>query len=136
MALRHSLARIVLLSLACSGCTAPTNEEEVHHVGPRVNLGHFITNTATYKGKAITLRLHVADPVLIRGPGPSLRDQVGRDVPFSATAPSGKTLNLLIALPESLAAPEVGKGDEVYVTFVCTRGDLRQGNVARAIELP
>ena len=45
-------------------------------------------------------------------------------------------LRLVITIPEGLAVPEVGYLDDVWVTFVCTRGNLQQGNEAKSIEIP
>jgi hypothetical protein len=47
-----------------------------------------------------------------------------------------RSCNLCLAIPKSLEVPEVGNGDEVFVQFACSRGDLRQGNEAKSIELP
>jgi hypothetical protein len=94
-----------------------------------------MNNTGTYKDKSISLLLKV-DEAIDRSQGQSLRDYVGRDVKFTTTGPRGEQLNLVITIPEGLSVPNAGNSDEVVVTFVCTRGDLRQGNEARSIEAP
>ncbi len=92
-------------------------------------------NTATYKGKIITLALKV-DEAIDWGQGKSLRDYVGRDVRFTTTGPKGERLNVVIKIPEGVAVPEVGPSEEVSITFLCTRGNLRQGNEAEIIGKP
>jgi hypothetical protein len=109
--------------------------EEPHHVGAKVNLADFAHNPAAYRGKALMLPLRVDEPIA-RDRGQSLRDCVGRDVKFTTPGGRGERLELVIRLPEGLSVPEAGKGDEVFVTLVCTRGSLRQGNEARAVETP
>lgn len=98
-----------------------------------MNIPHFIKSTPTYKGKIITLGLKVDEPIA-RDQGQSLRDFVGRPVKFATTAPTGEQLNLVINIPAGSSVPEVGHLDDVVVTFVCTRGNLREGNEAKAIQ--
>jgi hypothetical protein len=64
----------------------------------------------------------------------SLRDYIGRDVRFVTTGSEGERLSLLINIPHDVAVPKVSQSEEVTVTFVCTRGMLRQGNTAKIIE--
>lgn len=125
---------VVLCLLWLGGCSPSAGNKE-RHEGPKVNLSDFTRNTAAYKGKTITLGLRVDEPIASNS-GQSLRDFVGRNVKFSATGPKGERLNLVIKIPENLNVAEVGNSDEVRVTFICTRGDLRQGNEARSIEKP
>ena len=130
---------VVVLFVPClllpGSCSSPPSLERERRRGPKVNLGDFINNTAAYKGKAIMLDLKVDEPIR-RSQGKSLQDYVGREVKFTAVGPKGDQLNLVITIPAGLAVPAVGQSEEVSVTFICTRGNLRQGNEARAIESP
>jgi hypothetical protein len=128
-------ALLVLCLPFLGGCRPPAEQGERHHVGAKINLADFMKNTAAYKGKTIMLPLRV-DEAIATAQGQSLRDYVGRDVKFTALTPQGQRLELTVRIPEGLSVPAVGKSDEVLVTFVCTRGSLRQGNEARAIEVP
>jgi len=116
------------LFLNC-GCTSSTPTGKVHHHGPKINISDFMSHTAAYKGKTITLVLKV-DP---SGPGKSVRNHLGSEVKFTAVGPKGEHLNLVITIPEGMAVPDAGQSDDFLVTFVCQRGDLRQGNVAKSI---
>lgn len=132
----RAVPALLLLSLAVlGGCRSRAGQEEPHHVGAKINIADFIRNTAAYKGKALMLPLRVDEPIA-PGPGQSLRSYAGRDVKFTTVGPKGERLDLVIRIPEGLPVPEVGTSAEVFVTFVCTRGSLRQGNEARAIEIP
>jgi hypothetical protein len=112
------------------GCTSSTPAAKVHHHGAKINISDFMSHTAAYKGKIITLLLKV-DP---SGSGKSLGDHLGSDVKFMAVGPKGEHLNLVITIPEALAVPDAGQSDDVVVTFVCQSGHLRQGNVAKSIQ--
>jgi hypothetical protein len=92
-------------------------------------------NTATYKGRIITLAVEV-DEAIDRGQGKSLRDFVGRDVKFTTNGLQGERLHVVIKIPEGISVPEVGQSEEVSITFLCTRGLLAQGNEAKIIEKP
>ncbi|HEV3258679.1 MAG TPA: hypothetical protein VG013_17520 [Gemmataceae bacterium] len=131
------LGFVLLVPWLCllGACSSPARIDEPHHVGPTINIADFIKNTAAYNGKSITLRLTVEED-MARSRGHSLRDYVGRDVKFTKRGPKGELLNLVITIPKGLSVPEAGNSDEVFVTFVCTRGSLRQGNEARSIETP
>jgi hypothetical protein len=122
---------LCILLLLSAGCSKPGNVEVPHHRGPKINIPHFIKNTSTYKGKTITLDVVIDEPI---PPGKLLRDYRGRDVKVSAAGPKGEKLLLVITIPANLTVPEVGRADEVSVTFVCTRGNLQQGNEATLIE--
>ena len=126
---------LVLCLLQVGGCSSSSSSGEPRHRGPKINIRDFIKNPAAYKGKSITLSLKI-DEAIDRSQGWSLRDYVGRDVKFVSLGPRGERLNLVITIPEDLSVPDVGHSDEVSVTFVCTRGSLRQGNEARSIERP
>jgi hypothetical protein len=126
---------VVFCLLLLGGCSPSVSGNRQRHEGPKVNLSDFIRNTAAYKGKTITLGLRIDEPIASNS-GQSLRDFVGRYVKFSATGPKGERLSLVVKIPANLTVPEVGSSDEVRVTFICTRGDLRQGNEARSIEKP
>jgi len=128
-------ALLVLCLPFVGGCRPRAGQEEPHHVGAKVNIPDFIRNTATYRGKAIMLPLRVDEPI-IRGQDHSLKNYAGRDVRFTTVGPNGERLGLSIRIPEGLQVPEVGNSDEVWVTFVCTRGSLQEGNEARAIQTP
>ncbi len=127
----------ILLCLPfASGCTSSTRTRETHHhEGPKVNIAHFIANTATYKGKTITLDLKI-DEATTGGTGDSLRAYAGREVRFSIPEAKAERTQIVIKIPEGLSAPDNRRGDEVRVTFVCTQGSLRVGNEAKSIQLP
>ena len=125
-------SRVVgILLLLGAGCTKTGSVEVPHHRGPKINIPHLIKNTSTYKGKTITLDVVIDEPI---PGGKLLRDYRGRDVKVSAAGPKGEKLLLVISIPANLAVPEVGRAEEVSVTFVCTRGNLQQGNEATLIE--
>jgi hypothetical protein len=117
--------------LLIGGCSSTPAGEDPHHRGPKINLSHFVKNTATYKGKAITLDVVIDEAI---PQGQSLQNYVGRDVKVAALGPKGEREPFVITIPQGLAVPDVGHADEVSVTFVCTRGSLRQGNEARLVE--
>jgi hypothetical protein len=128
------LVGVALGFLLMGGCSASvSNRKTERHEGPKVNLADFSHNTPAYKGKTITLGLKIDEPIA-QDRGQSLRDYVGRYVRFTASGPKGERVSLVIRIPSDLTVPEVGNSDEVRVTFVCTQGDLRQGNLARSIE--
>jgi hypothetical protein len=120
-----------LLLAALSGCSSPPAGEEERHRGAKINIADFIRNPVPYKGKAITLDLKVDEAI---AKDQTLRDYVGRDVKFMTLGPKGERLDLVITLPKALTVPEVGRGDMVMITFLCTRGSLREGNEARFID--
>jgi hypothetical protein len=127
---------VVAFCLLCvTGCPGRPSHDEPRHYGPKVNIRDFIQHTATYKGRVMTLALEV-DEAIDRGQGKSLRDFVGRDVKFTTTGPQGERLDVVIKIPEGVSVPEVGQSEEVSITFICTRGILRQGNEAKIIEKP
>jgi hypothetical protein len=117
------------------GCPSPPSHEEARHYGPKVNIRHFLQNTITYKGRLVTLTLKV-DEAIDRGQGKSLRDYVGQEVKFTTTGPGGERLNVVIKIPEDVSVPELGQSAEVSITFLCTRGSLREGNEAKIIQRP
>lgn len=130
------LAGVVFCSLLTGGCSASVSGRKAErHEGPKVNVADFLARTAAYKGKTITLGLKLDEPIA-RAKGQSLRDYLGRYVRFTGSGPKGERVNLVVKLPPDLAVPDVGNSDEVRVTFVCSQGDLRQGNVARSIVRP
>jgi len=134
MAFRRIVCPILVLNfLLVGGCSSPTARAKPRRVGPKINLDHFIKNTATYKGKTLTLGLKL-DEAIDKAKGRSLRDFVGRDVRFQTSAPNGEHLSLVITIPPDMSVPEVGNSDDVVVTFICQRGDLRQGNLAKLIQ--
>jgi hypothetical protein len=126
-----------ILFLVCmpllGGCRSRAEPEMPHRAGARIDIATFIARTAAYKGKAIMLALKVDEPIP-PSEGKSLRDYVGRDVKFTALGHKGERLKLVVTIPAGLDVPAAGREDEVFVTFVCTRGSLQEGNVARAIQ--
>jgi hypothetical protein len=133
---RRAVPALLLLGfLLLDGCRPRASQDEPHHVGAKINIADFISNTAAYRGKPLMLPLRVDEPIAADR-GQSLRDYVGRDVRFTTRGPRGERLDLAIRIPEGLSVPEAGNGDEVFVTFVCTRGSLREGNEARTVQLP
>ncbi len=136
----NSWRQIAVGLLACvlflAGCSPPhASHASAKHEGPKVNIPNLIANPTAYKGKTISLTLKV-DETITRSKGESLRDYVGKEAKFSAAGPKGEKLSLVIKIPAGLLVPEVGNADEVRVTFLCTLGNLRQGNEAKSIELP
>jgi hypothetical protein len=127
------MALLVLCLPLLGSCKSRVEYEEPHHVGAKINISDFIKNTATYKGRAIMLPLKLDEPV-VPGQVQSLQNHVGREVKFTTRGPKGERLDLFVKIPDGLSVPEVGNSGEVFVTFVCTRGMLRQGNEARAIQ--
>ncbi len=119
--------------LFISGCSSQHGAEtERHRHGAKVNVPDFLKNTSAYKGKSITLELKVEEDGF-RSQGRSLGDYVGKAVLFTTLGPKGEQIKLVITIPEGVTIPD-DASDEVFVTFVCARGHLRQGNKARLIE--
>jgi hypothetical protein len=87
----------------------------------------------TYRGKIITLAL-VVEEAIHRENGQSLQQYTNRYVKFMADGPKHERLHLVIRLPDDIPIPDVAQGDEVLVTFLCSRGNPQQGNEAKAIE--
>ena len=119
--------------LLVGGCSSSSNQEKPHSRAPKVNIPDFIKKPAAYKGKSITLALKV-DRTAGQGQGQSFRDYVGRDVKFIAFGPKGERLSIVVSIPAGLAIPDLDSSEEVIVRFVCSGGNLRQGNVAKSIE--
>ena len=131
----HRVVAVLFVSsfLLLTGCSSqPGGESERHRHGAKINVPDFLRNTSAYKGKSITLELKVEEDA-VRNQGRSLRDYVGKDVLFAAVGPKGDQTKLVITIPEGVTIPEDASA-EVFVTFVCARGHLRQGNKARLIE--
>jgi hypothetical protein len=127
---------VALCLLGVAGCTDPRPvRDEPRHYGAKINVRDFVQHTAKYKGRILTLALKV-DEAIDPARGQSLRDYIGRDVKFKATGTKGERLNVVVRIPDGVSAPEVGQGDEVSLTFLCSRGSLRQGNEAKIIERP
>jgi hypothetical protein len=130
---------LVMLSLVPgllvgSGCSSP-GSTNLPHKGAKVNLAHFFQQPAAYRGKTLTLQLRV-DDAIDRERGESLRQFTNRYVRFVADRPSGELFHLVIRIPEDIPMPDAAKGDTVVMTFLCSRGNLQQGNEAKAIEKP
>jgi hypothetical protein len=126
---------LVLSLVGLGGCSSSSSNARPRRQGGKINIAHFAANPAAYKGKSMSLRLKI-DEAIDRNQRQSLRDYVGREVKFTTSGPRGERLNLVINIPADLPVPEAGYSDEVSVTFVCTRGDLRKGNEAMSIETP
>jgi hypothetical protein len=116
----------------CIGCAPSNANNNSRHYGPKVNIRDFMTNTAAYKNRSVTLALRV-DELIDRQQGQTLRDFVGRDVKFVGLGPKGEHLNVVINIPDGLSVPGVCHEDEVSVTFLCSLGSLARGNVAQVI---
>ncbi|HZU38761.1 MAG TPA: hypothetical protein VFA18_22730 [Gemmataceae bacterium] len=134
MVVRPLLVIGVLVCVVAVGCSHSKPNAALRRLGTKINIANFIHHPEGYKGKIITLRLHVDDPVI--GAGRTLREHVGHDVRFTTTGPKGEQLRLVITIPQDLAVPEVGNGGEAVVTFVCGEGSLQHGNRAKAILSP
>jgi hypothetical protein len=116
------------------GCTSTTPAKKAHHHGAKINISDFMNHTAAYKGKTITLILKIDESSTA---GKASQPEKGtREVKFTTVGPKGEHLNLVIGVPEEVSVPEVGPSDDVVVTFVCTQGSLRQGNHAKAVQIP
>jgi hypothetical protein len=120
--------------LLSSGCSAPGSTNPAHK-GAKVNLAHFFQQPAAYRGKTLTLQLKV-DDAIERNRGQSLQQYTNRYVRFLADGPKGERFHLVIRIPEDIPVPDAAMGDTVVVTFLCSRGNLQQGNEAKAIEKP
>ena len=130
---RWTFLFLALCLLPIASCSAPSAPTKPRRQGPKINIGHFIKNTATYKGKTITLGLKLDEPSASEQ-GKSLSDFGGRDAKFTTTASTGERLRLMINIPEGITVPEVTGSDDLVVTFHCQHGDLRHGNVANSIQ--
>ena len=131
--------RLVILTLVPglfvgTGCSSP-GSTNLPRKGAKVNLAHFFQQPASYRGKTLTLQLRV-DDAIERDRGQSLRQFTNRYVRFLADGPRGELFHLVIRIPEDIPLPDAAKGDTVIVTFLCSRGNLQQGNEAKAIEKP
>jgi hypothetical protein len=129
--------RVIIVFLCCLpvlGCTLSTPTRKVHPHGARINISDFIHHTVAYKGKTITLILKMDQASAPSQASP--RDHAGQEVQFTTVGPKGEHLKLVIAIPQEMSLPNVGPSDDVMVTFVCTQGSLRQGNQAKAVQIP
>jgi hypothetical protein len=129
---RAVLVFFVPCLLLAGGCSSRPAGETEHRHGAKVNVLDFMKNT--YRGKSITLDLKVNEHSF-RSRGRPLRDCVGKDVEFTTLGPKGEQLKFVITIPQGVSIPD-DTSDEAFVTFVCSRGDLRRGNQARIIEKP
>jgi hypothetical protein len=123
---------LVLCLGLLGGCSSSPVSKPVRR-GAKINLTHLREHPEAYQGKTLTLTLTVAERI-DRGQGQSLRQYANRYVNFTADGPNGERLSLVIRIPENISIPEAAQGDEVVVTFLCSRGHLRQGNEATAVE--
>jgi hypothetical protein len=135
MGVHRAVLILVVPSLVLAGgCSSRPAGETEHRHGAKVNVLDFMKNTPAYKGKSITLGLKVNEHSF-RSQGRSLRDYVGKEVEFTTLGPKGEQLKLVITIPHGVSIPD-DTLDEAFVTFVCSRGELRRGNQARIIEKP
>jgi hypothetical protein len=132
-----SQSRIISIFLCCflvAGCTSSATTRKVHHHGAKINIADFIHHTAAYKGKTITLILKLDHS---SAAGKILRtDDGGRELKFTTVGPKGEQLNLIITIPQEMSLPNEDPSGDLMVTFVCSQGSLRQGNHAKAIQIP
>ena len=124
---------LVLCLGLLGGCSSPPVSGKPIRRGAKVNLSHLRQHPEAYRGNALTLTLTVAERI-DRSQGQSLRQFINRYVTFTANGAEGEHLLLVIRIPENISVPEAAQGDAVVVTFVCSRGHLRQGNEATSIE--
>ena len=126
--------RVLFIFLCCLpflGCmSSTTTTKKVHHHGAKINTADFIKHSMAYKGKTITLILRM-DPASAKTPASGQR---GRDLTF--TKADADNLSIVITMPEEISIPQVGPSDDLMVTFVCGQGSLRQGNIAKAVQIP
>jgi hypothetical protein len=131
---RTAAVNAVLGLILAGGCSPPTPTIETHrHTGADVNIGDLVSHTAAYKGKTMTLLVKVNESIA-RGQGKTLRDFTGRDVKFTAQGTKGERADLVIRIPRGLDIPEAYQSHQLRVTFICAKGNLRDGNEAKRIE--
>jgi hypothetical protein len=131
---KRLLSAILVVGLLPIGsCSSPAQPAKPRRQGAKVNVSNFAKQTTTYKGKTVTLSLKI-DESINKNQSQSLRELVGKDAHFTTATPDGERLNLIISIPQDLSVPDATAGDDLVVTFVCQRGDLRQGNVAKLIQ--
>jgi hypothetical protein len=109
------------LLVLTTGCLPAGNVEVPHHRGAKINVPHFMKQTGTYKGKSITLDVVIDEPI---PQGRSLLDYRGRDIKLSAFGPKQERVSFIIRIPKDLDVPEVGRAEQVSVTFTCTQGSM------------
>jgi hypothetical protein len=128
----------LLLSSLCLlvGCSSyrrsAEDGEEKHHVGPKVNVEDFATNTGAYKGRLLSLNLTVIEEPIVSKER-SLADYVGREVKFALAGPKQQRWTIQITIPEGAAIPKRLESNKVFVTFFCNQGSLNLGNQAKRI---
>ena len=101
----------------------------------KITFSDFIDNTNKYKGKVITLDLTVSS-LIVGNKKQSLRDFVGSSVEFYAFGPKHEHLDITVDLPTGLDVPKAVLGDRLSITFLCTTGQLDQGNQAKTVSRP
>jgi hypothetical protein len=132
---RYALFILTLLFclLLGVGCSSHQGDSNPVRKGAKANLTHFFQQPFSYRGKILTLSLKVEEDI-DREQNQSLRQYTNRYVKFRAEAKKGEPHHLMIRIPQNIPIPDAAKGDEVVVTFLCSRGNLEQGNEATAIE--
>jgi hypothetical protein len=97
-------------------------------------ISDFVDSPAKYKGKVVTFQL-----TYVHGGGVgNLTGRVGgKGVPFKGKDPkNGAELLLGVAIPAKMVVPAANDGEEVIVTFTCTKGEKTDGNVVVSITRP
>jgi hypothetical protein len=126
------LSLLVCLVLS-SGCSSSGGNSNPIRKGAKVNVNHFFQHPSSYQGKTITLPL-IVDEAIDRDQDQSLRQFTNRYVNFAAQGTKGERFHVVIRIPQDIPIPDAATGDELVVTFLCSRGTLQQGNEATAIQ--
>ncbi|MBN9521076.1 hypothetical protein J0H58_21585 [bacterium] len=96
----------------------------------------FADNPEKYKGKTVTFLAEIT-----AGDG-ALRERIGdKGIPLDVYPPRGKRGKLLLGLDIPIGfpkqeVPNARSGDEVVVTFLCTKGSATEGNTLVAARRP
>lgn len=101
-------------------------------------LRDFGDNTANYKGKTLTFKLVYdgppLNPLLRNGAAPIQLDPTFRAAGFI----DGNYFHfdMHLTIPENSKVLPLNSGDDVNVTFECTKGNLQDGNIVKKIVRP
>lgn len=106
--------------------------QQVVAAKPCVLLNDFADNTATYKGKTVTLRAHAT---VLAFNGETLSSYAGKKLAFQAydTSDNSSIDTLFISIPKNINIPSAGSTDDLFITFKCTKGTTKDGNEALSI---
>jgi hypothetical protein len=102
------------------------------------SLRDFGDNTSSYKGKTLTFKLTHDGQSLDRWMEKGVM-QTDLLTPFRAAGfIKGNYFHydLHMMIPDGMKVPPIHSGDDVYVTFECTQGDLHDGNIVKKIARP